>query len=142
MAREFPQLWSTKFGFTGSSNIPDGIAGRMDLVANDLVGDPGMYAMIAAANGIRNVMVARPTIRPIEEAIRTELELRGVPDDQIERELNSILSRVDIGAGDWLSYEATGSSGAITDVESTKMIGMPDMQSATDFNTKYYGETT
>lgn len=140
MAREFPRLWDTNFKFAGSSKVDTPVAGRMDIVALNVMGDPGMYHVLAAANGIRNVLTLRPTIRPVEEAIRTELELKGVPAARIAVEVAKIMENLDIGAGDWYGYESADSSGTITDVEPDAILGIPDMGSAMDFVAKYSGD--
>lgn len=140
MAREFPRLWDTNFKLSGTAKIDDGLAGRMDLVANAIMGDPGMYMLLAAANNIRNVLTLRPTIRPADEAIRTELEMRGVPDSQLDKAVSAVMGDLAVGKGDWLSYESVGTSGTITDVETNTVLGIPDMESAADFVTKYSGD--
>lgn len=137
MAREFPKFSDTKFTYSRSVTIEPNRNGRIDMVALDVFGDPMLYKVICAANGISDVFLNRATVRPVEESVRTELELRGYSGAELDEKVKETMDTIQLGDKDWLGFN-NFNDGLITGAERGKMLLLPSTASAIDFTTKMY----
>ena len=137
MAKEqFPRIREDKFKYAGMFHIPAVDGGRLDRVIGNLYGTPTMYKAFAAVNGIRNPMALRGTIRPVDEAIRNELVLKGYTGAELEQEFRVAKESVALGANDWMGYSEPF-SGIITEAAGDMNYLLPTPDSVVDWYNEY-----
>ena len=128
MAKEiFPRLRDKSFDFIDVITVPSYQTGRLDLVCSEKYSEPRTYKVLAAANGIVDTMSTRPGIRPADEALRNELVLRGVPDNEMDQVTEQIKNTRVMGEYD----------GNITDVFSDRTLVVPSPESAVKWFERY-----
>ena len=133
---EFPRFRERNLPIQSSFKLPFYRGGRLDLVCADKYDTPTAYKVFAAANRIRNPMLTRPGIRPVDESIRNELVLRGYTGARLDAELRRITEESIRGVRDWLGYSDFG-NGNITDAEPNRTIFIPDPESAVQWYERY-----
>lgn len=137
MAKEqFPRIREDKFKYAGMFHIPAVDGGRLDRVIGNLYGTPTMYKAFAAVNGIRNPMALRGTIRPVDEAIRNELVLKGYAGAELEQEFRVAKESVALGANDWMGYSESF-SGIITEAAGDMNYLLPTPDSVVEWYNEY-----
>ena len=136
MMETFPRIREKDFAYQGYETIPEHYNGRLDLFMNAKYGEPMVYKIVAAANGIGNAMALRPTIRPAEESLRNELILKGYTGDALEAKLTEVKTNVILGNKDWLSY-GDNVNGVITEAPGGYPLFLPNAQSAASWFQRY-----
>ena len=137
MAKEiFPRLRDKSFDFIDVTTVPSYQTGRLDLVCSEKYSEPRTYKVLAAANGIVDTMSTRPGIRPADEALRNELVLRGVPDNEMDQVTEQIKNTRVMGEYDWKGY-LNVNDGNITDVFSDRTLVVPSPESAVKWFERY-----
>lgn len=71
---DFPRIKQFTFDIDRTYIVPDSKNGRADLIALDVYGNPTFYKPLCEANDIKLPYGLRIGLRPIEEALRTELK--------------------------------------------------------------------
>lgn len=135
-SEQFPRIREDKFKYAGMFHIPAVDTGRLDRVIGDMYGTPTMYKAFAAVNAIRNPMALRGTIRPVDEAIRNELVLKGYSGEELESEFRKAKEAVALGENDWMGYNEPF-SGIITEAAGDTNYLLPTPDSVVDWYNEY-----
>ena len=137
MAKEqFPRIRKDEFTYAGMFHIPMVQNGRLDRVIGDLYGTPQMYKAFAAVNHMRYPMALRGTVRPVDEAIRNELILKGYSGNELEQEFKKAKEAVVLGDNDWMGYSEPF-SGVITEAAGDMNYLLPSPDSVVNWYKEY-----
>ena len=133
----FPRIIKKfKFHINDTYIVPGNRAGKLLLIAYEVLGDVRFYKPIAAANDIRLVTGCRIGIRPIEEALRLELEEDGYTGDELENLIYEKMVNTRLSNLDWNNYYNT-TSGYISGVTEGMLLLIPTAESAIEYIDKY-----
>lgn len=133
----FPRLIKKfKFDINDTYIVPGNRAGKLLLIAYEIFGNVRFYKPIAEANNIKLVTGCRIGIRPIEEALRLELENDGYTGDELENLIYEKMVNTRVSDVDWNNYYNT-TSGYISDVTEGMLLLIPTSESAIAYLDKY-----
>lgn len=132
----FPRVRDDSFSFQDYGKMPSYTQGRLDLYSGKLYSTPVMTKALGAANGMRNIMAMRPSIRKIDDSVRDELVLRGYTGKDLETAYSVAMSEIITGKNTWMAYSDMV-DGVITDAEGGKVLIHPDYQTLTAWHSRY-----
>ena len=85
---------------------------------------------------MRNPMALRGTVRPVDEAIRNELILKGYSGNELEIEFKKAKEAVVLGDSDWMGYSEPF-SGVITEAAGDMNYLLPSPDSVVNWYKEY-----
>jgi hypothetical protein len=125
----FPRIKEFDFEINRIYNVPANRIGRLDLISYELYGNYNYYKALAAANNIRFITGSRTGIRPMREAIESELSAEGVTGTALTDAVNAKMDAHQPDTTDW-NYYGDGDRGIISQVYEGKTLKVPTFESA------------
>lgn len=133
----FPRLIKNfKFDINTTYVVPENRAGKLLLIAYEIFGNVRLYKPLAAANNLKLVTGCRIGIRPIEEALRLELQNDGYAGEELENLIYEKMLNTRISNADWNNYYST-TYGYMSDVTAGLLLLVPTIETAMEYIDKY-----
>ena len=126
---EYPRFRDDKQGTQNFATVYGYEQGRPDLIARRALGSSRMCKVLCAANGIRNPLPCRDSVRVISESVYNELYLKGYRDSALEKEYKSVMSEMEITPEYWTHYNNLF-NGVVSEVTQGKLLAIPTLQGA------------
>ena len=137
MLSKFPRFTEYEFQIRPDTYlVPNKYAGRLDLIAEELFGQPMYYKAIAAANNLRKMVGTRYGIRPVAQAVRNELYREGLRGTILDGETSDIVRNMEMSEYTWKNYFDTY-EGFASDVYAGRYLMIPTLESATRWMQMY-----
>jgi len=132
----FPRLIKFKFDIDRTYTVPENRAGKLLLIAYEIFGDVRFYKALAGANNIRLTTGCRVGIRPVEEALRLELQNDGYSGEELDNLIYEKMLNTRVGNSDWNNYYNT-TYGYMSDVTAGLLLLVPTFETAVEYLDKY-----
>ena len=124
----FPRLQPFNFSINSTYKVPLYADGRIDKAAYDVYNYTQAYKPLMRLNNISLGIGMRAGIRPIDEAIATELAIKNNTNDISDAEVNDVSLSLTTNSYDWISYGDV-SNGYISDVNLDDVLITPSFDS-------------
>lgn len=132
----YPRIKEFTFDIASTFRVPAWQTGRLDLIAIEVFGDSRFYIALAAANNIRVRGGYRNGIRPQKEALTSELQRKGVPEEDIPAMVNEKILNSRPNNFNWDDYNNI-SYGYMSDTYSELSLLIPTFESADKYLQTY-----
>jgi len=132
----FPRLKKFKFDIERTYVVPENRTGKLLLIAYEIFGNVRMYKPLAEANNIKLVTGCRIGIRPIEEALRIELQNDGYSGEELENLIYEKILNTRVCNSDWNNYYNT-TYGYMSDVTAGLVLLVPTYETAVAYLDRY-----
>ena len=133
----FPRLIKKfKFDINSTYTVPENRVGKLLLIAYEIFRDVRFYKPLAAANNIKLVTGCRIGIRPIEEALRIELQNDGYSGEELENLIYEKILNTRVCNSDWNNYYNT-TYGYMSDVTAGLVLLVPTYETAVAYLDRY-----
>ena len=133
---EFPRFRDDKEGVQDFTTVYGYEQGRPDIIARRALGSSRMCKALCAANGIRNPLPCRDSVRIISESVYNELYLKGYRDAALETEYKNAMDELEITTEYWTNYNNLF-NGVVSEVTQGRLLSLPTLQGALTWIEKY-----